>query len=47
MVNGVFLWAVQDTVVTQEKDETRDMEDKSEGYGPISPINHSFKVKEK
>ena len=46
MLDGGLLLAGQDPAVTQEKDETRDMEDKSKGGGPIPPSNHSFKVKE-
>ena len=46
MLDGGLLWAGQDPAVTQEKDETIDMEDKSKGGGPIPPSNHSFKVKE-
>ena len=46
MVNGGLLRYGQDPDVTQEKDETRDMENNSKGGGPIPPSNHSFKVKE-
>ena len=43
MVDGGLLWSGKDPSVTQEKYETRDMEDKSKGCGPIPPSNHSFK----
>ena len=46
MVDGGLLWAGKYTDVTQEKDETVDMEDTSKGGGPSPPSNHIFKVKE-
>ena len=47
MVDGGMMWAVQDTAVTQKRDETRDMQDKNKSDGPSRPSNYSFIVKSK
>ena len=44
MVDGELLLAGQDPDVTQEKDETIYMEDKSKVGGQSPPSNHSFKA---
>ena len=43
MMDGVLMWYGQYPDVTQEKDETRDTEDKSKGGGSSPQNNHSFK----
>ena len=40
-------WAGQYPAANQQKDETRDIEDKSKGGCPSPPSNHSFKFKDK
>ena len=45
MVDGGLLWFGQVPSVPQEKDETRDTEDKIIGGGLSPPSNYIFKVK--
>ena len=44
MVDGGFLCAGQDPVVTRDRYEMGDMEDKNKGGGSIPPSNYIFKV---
>ena len=47
MVGGGLLRAGQYPAVTQDRAETRDVENENKGGVPIPPSNHSFKVKSK
>ena len=47
MVDGGLLWSGQDSSVTQEKTETRNIEENNKGGGPSLPSNYSSKTNSK